>query len=358
MKILFITGSLNQGGAEYQILELAKLFQEKGHIVKLFAITDYSFYIPFVRENKLEYSHLLNHQSSIKRVFLTTKMVRKERPDLIISYLRKVSQVALFAKVFSGVKTKIIIGERTSNILPIYDRFYFNLMRFANYLTVNSITKVNYLKKTFPSLQRKIAFLPNIIDIEKFAFLNKNFKSNICNIGFVGRISPEKNVINLIKAIKIVIDGGENVELLLFGDTRNVEYLKNVNDTIKECNLEKRVFIKGRSNNINNAYKEIDLLCLISDYEGFSNVLSEGLACGLPIITSTIEENIYLVEDQVNGFIVNHKDPQNIANGIYEYLNLSIELKTQMTKHNRKKAEKIFNNEKIYEEYMNIFNSL
>jgi len=29
MKVLFITGSLNQGRAEFQILQLAKLFQEK-----------------------------------------------------------------------------------------------------------------------------------------------------------------------------------------------------------------------------------------------------------------------------------------------------------------------------------------
>ena len=69
MKILFITGSLNQGGAEYQILELAKLFMEKGHIVEVFAITDYSFYKPFIEKNKLIYNHLLNDQGKIKRVF-------------------------------------------------------------------------------------------------------------------------------------------------------------------------------------------------------------------------------------------------------------------------------------------------
>ena len=56
MKILFITGSLNQGGAEYQILELAKLFQNKGHEVEVFAITDYAFYKPFIIKNKIKYS--------------------------------------------------------------------------------------------------------------------------------------------------------------------------------------------------------------------------------------------------------------------------------------------------------------
>ena len=48
MKVLFITGSLNQGGAEFQILQLAKLFQEKGNEVEVFAITNYSFYMSFI----------------------------------------------------------------------------------------------------------------------------------------------------------------------------------------------------------------------------------------------------------------------------------------------------------------------
>ena len=87
MKIIFIIGSLNQGGAEYQIIQLAKLFQGKGHHVELFAITDYTFYKSYVKENNLKYSHLLNSQSSLKRILLTTQKVRKEKPDFIFSYL-------------------------------------------------------------------------------------------------------------------------------------------------------------------------------------------------------------------------------------------------------------------------------
>ena len=77
MKILFITGSLNQGGAEYQILQLAKLFQEKEHEVEVFAITDYNFYKPIIEEYKLKYDHLFNHQSKFRRVLLTSKKLRK-----------------------------------------------------------------------------------------------------------------------------------------------------------------------------------------------------------------------------------------------------------------------------------------
>ena len=110
MKVLFITGSLNQGGAEFQILQLAKLFQEKGNEVEVFAITNYSFYKPFVIKNSLKYTHLENNHNKLKRVLQTSKKIKQFQPDLIISYLKIVSKVAVIAKIISNVKTPIIIG--------------------------------------------------------------------------------------------------------------------------------------------------------------------------------------------------------------------------------------------------------
>jgi len=358
MKILFIIGSLNQGGAEYQILALAKLFQENGHKVELFAITDYSFYKPFIKDNNLKYEHLLNNQSVINRVFLTTKKVRKVKPDLIISYLKRTSQVALFAKIFSGVKAKIIIGERTSDIQPKYDQYHFNLMRFANHITVNSISKLNYLNNNFPSLQKKISFFPNIIDIEKYSIPNKKYDKKELIVGFVGRVSKEKNIINLIKAIKHLVDRGENIKLYIYGDARNPTYKTEIENLIFSEKLEDYVFLKGKLTDVNIAYKKIDLLCLISDYEGFSNVISEGLSCGLPIITSNIPENKFLVENNINGFVVNHKDSLSISEGIQKYLDLSVNMKEDMAQQNRKKSKDLFDKGRIYNEYMDLIFTL
>ena len=88
MKTLFITGSLNQGGAEFQILMLANLFKDKGNEVKLLALTDYTFFEDFVKESGLEeYSCLPNTDGRLKRVFKTVRYIKDFQPDLIISYL-------------------------------------------------------------------------------------------------------------------------------------------------------------------------------------------------------------------------------------------------------------------------------
>ena len=60
MKILFVTGSLNQGGAEFQLLQMTKLFKQYGHSVSIIAITDYDFYKWFIEENNLDYECFSN----------------------------------------------------------------------------------------------------------------------------------------------------------------------------------------------------------------------------------------------------------------------------------------------------------
>ena len=141
LKILFITGSLNQGGAEYQILELARLFKEHNHQVEIFAITDYSFYKFFISKHNLQYSNLRNDQNRVLRILLTSKKIKDSRADFIISYLRTPSIVAFLGRILSGSNAKLIVGERTSLILPKKDKFYFFLMRWANHLIVNSVSK-------------------------------------------------------------------------------------------------------------------------------------------------------------------------------------------------------------------------
>lgn len=355
MKVLFITGSLNQGGAEFQLLAHAKLFQDKGNDVEVFALTDYSFYKDYVESNNLSYDHLYNDQSKTKRVWLTTQKIKSFQPDIIISYLKAVSQVALVARLLSGSKAKLIVGERTSLIRPRHDQFYFNFVRLSDAITINSISKLNYVKEKFSHLVNKLHFFPNVVDVSKFTFSKELHQRSVKKIAFVGRIAKEKNVHNLVLAFKEVLKNGFDVELLLYGDARDQEYLKKVEAAIDD-NLS--IKLMGKTNNVAKVYQEIDLLCLLSDYEGFSNVLSEALCHGLPIVTSNIEENEYLVKDKENGFLVKPKNVESIANGILQYLKLESKEEIDMRIRNRKRAEMLFDQDALYDKYLKLIRSL
>ena len=358
MKILFITGSLNQGGAEYQMLELVKLFQDRGHEVQLFAITDYDHYKPFILKYKIPYTHLFNHQSKLKRIWLTSRKIKNFQPDLIFSYLKVVGKVTVIAKLLSGVKCKVIVGERTADIQPLKDKFHFNLMRVANAITVNSMSKLEYLQENFEGIKKKSYFFPNILDISQIPLLEKSYKLNFLHLGFIGRISSEKNIIQMIQAVAMLNLKNIPVHFSIYGDARSPSYLEEVKALIRTEELKETVILMGKTNDILEVYRQIDLLILISDYEGFSNVISEALCSGLPIITSDIPENKYLVENHKNGFIVNHKEPESIASGIEKYMNLSVSEKRKMSLENRKKTEAIFDRELLYKNYMDLIKTL
>jgi glycosyltransferase involved in cell wall biosynthesis len=358
-KILLVVGSMNQGGAEFQLLSLARLLQSRGHDIEVLALTEYTYFLPFIKENKILYSCVSNEGNNLKRLIRAIRQLTEKKPDLVISYIKRVSQVAILSRVVSGFSFKLIISERTSLIKPWHDLYYFNLALLANKLTINSISKFDYIRHRFPLLKKRTVFIPNIINIEKFSTIQRTkAEYGSIRISYVGRISSEKNLLNLIKAISIIIDKGYNVTLSLTGEANNKKYLQEVNQLIVELNLSGIVKYQGPTKDITGVYERTDLLCLISIFEGLSNVLSEAIACGIPVIASNIPENRYLVEDKLNGFLVEANDPHSIADGIERFLKLTPNELKFISESNKSKAKNIFDEDQIYAQYQNLINSL
>jgi len=326
MRVFFLTGSLNQGGAEYQILALAELFQRKGHEVTVLALTDYDFYKSWVEEKNLSYSCFSNEQNKLIRSFKAISAIKRFSPDLVISYTRVVSKVAMFAKLFGRIKAPFLVSERTSLVLPKQDFRYFNILRFANIITTNSFSKLDYVKNRFPFLKQRIYFMPNILNPKKFG--NKartGWQGDARMFCYVGRLSEEKNVLGLIKAFQIANQSNQNWQLNIYGEARNPSYLKKIEEYIAVHRLSSQISLCGPSSDIGSVYAKHDCLCLTSFFEGFSNVLSEGLSNGMILLASDIKENHFLVEEGKNGFLANPKNPKNIAQAILRILDLKEE---------------------------------
>ncbi len=358
-KILLVVGSINQGGAEFQLLSLARLLQSKDLNIEVLALTDYDYFLPYIKDHKLTYSCVTNEGNSFQRLRRAVKQINAKKPDLVISYIKRVSQVAIFARALSAFRFKLIISERTSLLKPWHDLYYFNLALLANKITVNSPSKLAYINSRFPLLAKKAVFMPNIIDVKKFEQVHQHEAPHTtCRITFVGRISPEKNILNLVRAIHLLVEKGYDINLSLHGAGSNKSYLSEVTTLINELNLNNTIRYNGPTKDVLDVYNNTDLLCLVSFFEGFSNVLSEAICAGIPVIASDIEENRFLVQEGINGFLIDPNNYKSLASGIEQFLLLTPFEREIMAVNNRRKALAVFDEEKVYQSYLDIFRKI
>jgi glycosyltransferase involved in cell wall biosynthesis len=113
-------------------------------------------------------------------------------------------------------------------------------------------------------------------------------------VGYVGRLSPEKNLSAVIKCASILKD----VAFVLVGDGPQGEALKQVAGSLEN------VYFVGRQENVEDFYAAFDVLMLPSAVEGLPLVILEAMACGTPIIASDVGAISEIVNDGINGSLV------------------------------------------------------
>lgn len=135
---------------------------------------------------------------------------------------------------------------------------------------------------------------------------------------FSGQVAPEKGVSTLIEAFGLTraIPGLEQTRLSLAGSLRNAEYHAALLARIKYLNLEGAVdFLPTRPRaEMPQLYSEHDVLAFTSEWaEPFALTLLEGMAVGLPIVSSLTGGSAEIVRDGENALAFRAGDPTDLA---------------------------------------------
>jgi len=169
---------------------------------------------------------------------------------------------------------------------------------------------------------RDILVIPNGIDLEVFKDLSRETARTRLKIGdnasvilFIGRLHSVKGVRYLIKSIKIVKNNNRDVRLFLVGDGEERIYLENL---VKDLVLDDYVRFIGAVPNeeVPEYMVAADVFVLPSLSEGFPVVILEAMASGLAIITTRVGGLPEIIKNKENGFLVEPKNPEEIAERI------------------------------------------
>jgi glycosyltransferase involved in cell wall biosynthesis len=155
---------------------------------------------------------------------------------------------------------------------------------------------------------------------ESFFHIERKEKKGI--IFSAGVISRRKNTLALIEAYAILMGKGIKAELRLAGDVTEPRYGKLVEDCINKYNLKDKVKLLGRltTQKIAQELESATLFALVSLEENSPMGIEEAMAAGIPVVTSNRCGMPYMVRHGESGFLVNPKDPCDIARRLGQIL--------------------------------------
>lgn len=343
MKIIFHLNSLGRGGAERVVSILSKGFATLGHDVTITTewVSDNEYTISEdvkrVNVGLTPEDESKNRLSKIiKRYTNLREFVKKEKPDVLISFCNKANFRAAVA--LQGLDVKLITSVRND---PQRDYVPYKLSTFImkkradgcvfqtpdamNYFGANfakkSVIILNPLSEDFAT-ETGFLYSPvtwgNKLSDEKMPDTSVSRK----NIVTAGRISYQKNHILLVKAFNSIKDDAPEAVLKIFGDTQDSEVKKELEEFIKANDLEERVFLMGLSDRVIEELKKAYMFVLSSDYEGLPNALIEAMSLGLPCISTDCPcgGSRELIEQGINGILTPVGDIEALADAMLKLI--------------------------------------
>lgn len=355
MKILCLIDSLGPGGAQRQLVGLSRFLKEEGLDVKVATYHNDSFYVGQLKDGGVPYELINNAHSRLMRPWQIAQFIKRESPNVVISYLEAPSIYACLAHFFNR-KFKLIVSERnTTQKTSTKDFLRFLLYRCANYIVPNSYSQEVYIKKFFPFLSYKVITIPNFVDLDYFRSSNDRKRKSIPEIMIAASIWPSKNTLGFIEAVAELKRKASGFHISWYGkDLSNIDYFNQCQRRIVELNVEDVIELKEKTHAIRDKYNNADYFCLPSFYEGTPNVICEALSCGLPIACSNVCDNGRYVFDDENGFLFNPCDIYSIETSLYRALSLSESDYEKYSRCSRLIAEKMLSKEKFVESYLQL----
>lgn len=349
MKIAIIVCSFPPkflGGTEVATYNIAKHLAKRGHDVHVMTQVDVDPPI----ESKGEKFNV--HSMKIKKVPLIGILLfwikvlftlKKIKPDIIHIQSIDIGIGGLLGKILLK-KPYVVYGRGGDVYSPWVFKKIISKIIIKNAGAVIALTE-DMKQEMTKIYKRDITVIPNGLDITKFINLSKenirrkmNIPNDVKIIIFIGRLKSVKGVEYLIEAMGLLGQKDVKTKLLLVGDGAERERLEQL---VKELELTKNVMFVGRVSNedIPKFLTMSDILVLPSLTEGFPNTILEAMASGLPIIATNIRGIPEIIKNGENGFLVESKNPEAIAEKILSLFENN-ELRKTISKKNKEDVKR------------------
>lgn len=326
----------NIGGVAAHIYEISKQLTIMGHnvvvLTKYYSLTNKVKYekmdgfqvirVPITKIKKYQ-----DLQYVVKMRKIINRMIIEKQLDII--HWHTLNKDSLVMKKIDFKEGVVLHTNHFVWFREMYRAGQFNKLKqmipHTDYFIAPSYETEKMTKEVFG--QNKVVMISNGVDDKKFypdeskkkSFFEKyGINKTDCLIVTTNRMSQEKGMEYVIKAIPEIVNKYEKVVFAMAGDGPLLNKFQKFIENNLDEHFRKRVFFLGRVENkdIPEIVNAADIFLQTSLEEGCSISLIEAMSCAKPIIATNIGGNPDIVEDGLNGFLIESGSTQAVINGL------------------------------------------
>jgi len=355
-RLVLLARKLDQGGAERQIVTLAKALQKRGHDVHVVL-----FYNGGVLDRELAVAGVRAHFVGKRGRWDTfgflvrlAQILRSLRPAAVYSYLDLPNILAALLRPVIG-RPRLIWSIRAAGMeMRHYDwlsriipRLEAGLSQAADVIVANSHAGAEWaVNRGFPA--GRITVIENGIDTVRFRPDPKD-RDEIRNawrvspgqrlIGIVARLDVMKDHPNFLRACALLVARRSDLRFICVGGGVPT-YLAELKSLAECLGIAAQMIWLGARQDMQAVYCSLDIICSSSAFgEGFSNVIGEAMACGVPCVVTDVGDSARIVGEL--GEIVPPRNSEALADGISRMLE-RIEKPSELGRQNRDRIQDNF----------------
>lgn len=303
-----------------------------------------------------------NPLNDLKLLFQYVKIIKSEKPDIVLTYTIKPNTYGGLAARICG--TKVLHTVTGLGSVYIQDMWQRKIAMFLNKLAFKNAEAVFFLNNDNKEFYRNIGIIDSNhyteivpgsgVNLEKFKYQEIELSSSDIIFTFVGRVLKDKGIEEFLSAARRIKSKYKNVKFEVVGFVDEDKYIQ----MLKDYENEGVIHYIGKRNDIPEIMARSTCIVLPSYGEGRGTVLQEGAAIGRPIITCDTYGCRENVEDGKNGYLCEVASEESLFLCLDKFINLSNEEKQNMGRYGRSKAEKEFDRNIVLNAYINKINGI
>ncbi|MCL1982883.1 MAG: glycosyltransferase family 4 protein [Clostridiales bacterium] len=306
-----------------------------------------------------------NPANELKLIVAYYKLIKKTMPSLVVTQTIKPNIYAsLVAKVlgiqYINLVTGLGSGLSGNNLsAKLIGKLYRVALSKSRCVFFQNEGDLQHFKEFLDRKEiKRVLTKGSGVNLEKYDksqfFPDGDTTGSTTSFIFIGRIQKEKGIEEYIEAAVYYAEQNCDCDFSVLGFYDEEAYIEII-DRLAENGTIKYI---GVSDDTRVEMSKSNCVVLPSYHEGMSNVLLEGAAMELPLITTNVHGCKEAVEDGVTGFLCEPKNAESLIVAIEKFLKLSAEERAKMGELGRQKMIKEFDRKTVVKQYMQAVNEI